>query len=328
MSTMDALVFLEPNRMEVRQRPLHQPGEGEVRIRVAFAGICGSDIHGYSGETGRRYPDTVMGHEASGVVESVGSGVDEALVGTRVTFNPIVACDGECGHDTPNRCEQLRLIGVHHGLDGAFAPYTVVAADRILPIGDMSFQQAAMAEPLAVAIRTARTIVDGTGPLLVIGSGMIGVAVALAARSLGIEEVVLSDRDPNRLAVAERLGFTTVSSDDVPGGAFRRVVDAVGSQGSIDAAIAATRRGSLITVVGLGDRRVTLAVQDLVGAERRFTGSFSFSDEDFADGVALAATVDHETLVTVIPLEDGPAALADLVAGRRSDTKIMFDLRA
>ena len=118
---MRVLVFDGPHRFHIETRPRPAPGPGEVRLRMAYVGICGSDLHGYTGESGRRLPGMIMGHEASGWVEELGPGVEGPAIGTPVTFNPSLPCDGACGHRFENHCAALRVIGVTPDIQGAFA---------------------------------------------------------------------------------------------------------------------------------------------------------------------------------------------------------------
>src|ERR1700722_565096 len=113
-------VFDGPRAIHMERKPVPEPGPGEVRLRVARVGICGSDIHGYAGESGLRRPGVVMGHEGSALVGALGPGVSTLQPGQRVTFAPTMPCTGTCGHTAENRCEELRLVGVTPGLDGAF----------------------------------------------------------------------------------------------------------------------------------------------------------------------------------------------------------------
>ena len=124
MPSNRVMVYDGPHRVHVEERDVPAPGAGEVQIRVAYTGICGSDLHGYTGKSGRRIPGMVMGHEASGTVSGTGTGVDAGLVGRQVTFNPALYCDGGCGHGAENHCAQLRVIGVDPavGLDQVERP--------------------------------------------------------------------------------------------------------------------------------------------------------------------------------------------------------------
>ncbi len=146
--TIRVLVYDGPHEMHLEERPRPKPSPTQVLIRVAYIGICGSDLHGYTGESGRRVPGMVMGHEASGWVEEVGESVEGLAVGDRVTFNPAIVCGGACGHQEENHCAELRVVGVTPEIQGAFADALVVDASRVVPTGELDLVSGAMIEPM------------------------------------------------------------------------------------------------------------------------------------------------------------------------------------
>src|SRR5437660_3415858 len=162
---MRALVFHGSKDIRVEQRHDPRTGSGEVSLRLRAVGICGSDIHGYSGETGRRAAGMVMGHEASGVVEAVGAGVSGISEGDAVTFNPILFC-GECplcaaGHES--LCPNKRVIGVTPDISGAFAERMVVSARNVVALpAQLSLEHGALVEPMAVGLHAVA--LTGVGP--------------------------------------------------------------------------------------------------------------------------------------------------------------------
>ena len=212
---MKALLLSSYRHLELADLPEPAPGPGEVLIRVAACGICGSDVHGYDGSSGRRIPPLVMGHEAAGIVAAAGVGVTNFAPGDRVTFDSTVHC-GECANcrrGDSNLCDRRQVLGVSCGdyrRAGAFAEFVAVPA-RIcyrLP-ADLPFAEAAMLEAVAVAIHAvnlARLQPDTTA--LVIGAGTIGVLTLQALRAAGCERVFVTDVDRERLAMARQLGAT------------------------------------------------------------------------------------------------------------------------
>ena len=210
---MKSLLLKEYLQLEIADFPQPQAGPGEVLIRVAACGICGSDVHGYDGTSGRRIPPIVMGHEAAGLVAAVGAGVRRFKPGDRVTFDSTVYC-GECvfcRRGEVNLCDRREVIGVSCGeyrRHGAFAEYMAVPERILYPLPEsMSFPEAAMLEAVSVALHAVRVTGDIKGQTaLVIGAGMIGLLTMQAARAAGAGRVLIADIDATRLNLARSLG--------------------------------------------------------------------------------------------------------------------------
>ncbi|MBC7335058.1 MAG: alcohol dehydrogenase catalytic domain-containing protein, partial [Clostridia bacterium] len=155
---MKALVLTAYKQLEIQDVPTPEPGAGEILVRVRACGICGSDVHGFDGSTGRRRPPIIMGHEASGVVAKIGDGVSRFRPGDRVTFDSTIYCGRceFCRQGRINLCENRRVLGVscaEYRQDGAFAEYVVVPEHIAYRLPDsVSFEQAALIEPLSVAL--------------------------------------------------------------------------------------------------------------------------------------------------------------------------------
>ena len=189
---MKSLLLREYNHFEIADRPRPVPGPGEVLVSIAACGICGSDVHGFDGSSGRRIPPIVMGHEAAGTVAEVGPGVTGYKPGDRITFDSTISC-GECPYclrGLTNLCDNRNAFGVScddYRRDGAFAEYIAVP-ERIcyrLP-ETLSFAEAAMLEPVSVALHAvAVSGLRGGETALVIGAGMIGLLTLQAARAAG-----------------------------------------------------------------------------------------------------------------------------------------------
>src|SRR5579875_3184935 len=177
---MKALLLPEYRRLELVNIPQPVPGTGEVLVRVRACGICGSDVHGYDGSSGRRIPPIVMGHEAAGTVAAVGSAVSDMRDGDRVTFDSTVYC-GECEYcrrGEMNLCERREVLGVstpEYRRQGAFAEYVVVPKRVVHPLpANLPFPEAAMVEPLSVAVHAVSLAqVPQNATALVVGAGMI-----------------------------------------------------------------------------------------------------------------------------------------------------------
>jgi L-iditol 2-dehydrogenase len=202
---MRSLLLSEYNHLELTDLPLPSAGRGEVLVRVEACGICGSDVHGFDGSTGRRIPPIVMGHEAAGTVEATGDGVKKFKKGDRVTFDSTVYC-GECQYckrGQINLCDNRQVIGVSCGdyrRHGAFAEYVVVPERIMYSLPEnFSFNEAAMLEAVSVAMHGVKVSqIVGGETALVIGAGMIGLLIVQAARAAGCDRVFCSDVDETR----------------------------------------------------------------------------------------------------------------------------------
>jgi L-iditol 2-dehydrogenase len=199
---MKSLLLEEYGKLAIADVPRPEPGEFEVLVRVAACGICGSDIHGYDGFSGRRIPPLIMGHEAAGMIVTIGSRVSAFKLGDRVTFDSTVYC-GECIYcrrGEMNLCDRREVIGVSCGdyrRDGAFAEYIAVP-ERILyrlP-SKMSYPEAAMLEATSVALHAVKVSEVKKGDTaLVVGAGMIGLLTMQALRAAGVGRVMIADID-------------------------------------------------------------------------------------------------------------------------------------
>jgi len=321
---MKALVLEDYNRLELKEIPPPVPAPGELLIRVAACGICGSDVHGYDGSSGRRIPPLVMGHEAAGTVAAVGAAVAGFSPGDRVTFDSTVFCGAcpFCQRGEINLCDHRQVLGVSCGeyrRAGAFAEFVTVP-ERIahrLP-DSLSFAEAAMLEPTAVALHAvAVSQLHGGETALVLGAGMIGLLTLQAARA-GCSRVFIADIDATRLDLARQLGATDVlhlSGPDLAreilaqtGAGVGVAFEAVGRQETIDTAIAAVRKGGTVTLIGNIAPQVTIPLQAVVSRQLRLQGTAASSGE-YPQAIDLIArgVIQVKPLITAVaPLEDGP----------------------
>ncbi len=216
-TVMKALLLSEYKNLQLVDLPVPEPGRGEIVVRVAACGICGSDVHGYDGSSGRRIPPIVMGHEAAGIVARVGEGVDNFREGDRVTFDSTIYC-GECVYcrrGTVNLCDRREVLGVSCGQyrrAGAFAEFVALPARIVYRLpGQLSFPEAALLEAVSVALHAVSlpSIEPGSNAL-VVGAGTIGLLIQQALRVAGCSRVFVTDVDASRLALSESLGATSV----------------------------------------------------------------------------------------------------------------------
>jgi L-iditol 2-dehydrogenase len=345
---MKALLLSEYKHLSIADLPAPTPGAGEVLIRVAACGICGSDVHGYDGSSGRRIPPIVMGHEAAGVITTVGDGVSGYRAGDRVTFDSTVYCGNceFCQRGEVNLCNDRQVVGVSCGdyrRAGAFAEYVTVP-ERILyrlP-EDLSFADAAMLEAVSVAIHAARVAeVAGGETALVIGAGMIGLLILQVARASGCSRIFVTDVDATRLELARSLGADAVidSSDEsltsrieqlTNGRGVDVTFEAVGRPETVAAAIDCTRKGGTVALVGNISPEVAIPLQKVVTRQIRLQGSCASAGEYpqamewIADGKIKVAPL----ITAVAPLEEGPSWFARLYAREPKLMKVVLDPRS
>ena len=323
---MKSLLLKEYLQLELTDFPEPKPGPGEVLIRVAACGICGSDVHGYDGTSGRRIPPIVMGHEAAGIVAATGAGVSGFKPGDRVTFDSTVYC-GECAfckRGEVNLCDRREVIGVSCGdyrRHGAFAEYIAVPERILYRLPEaMSFPEAAMLEAVAVALHAVHVTGDVKGQtVLVIGAGMIGLLTMQAARAVGAARVMIADIDATRLNLARSLGNDGVFN--LSGGELTQeilqqtggvgsdvVLEAVGRNETIATAIDSVRKGGTVTLIGNITPKVELPLQKVVSRQIRLQGSAASAGE-YPEAIDLVASgkIKVKPLITAVaPLEDGP----------------------
>jgi L-iditol 2-dehydrogenase len=282
---MQALVFTALRRMELRDVPTPQisaPDEALVRVRAV--GVCGSDLHGYTGQSGRRTPPMVMGHEAAGVVAAVGTAVTNVKPGDRVAIQPVKFCGvcPQCKEGKASLCANRQVLGVHQTAGGAYAEWLVWPARNLYPIPDhLSFEQASFAEPLAVCLHALRLAdIKPYDSVALVGSGPIGLLTLSILKTLGLRQIFVSDVSDERLALAKKLGATVTinPSRETP----RVVVDAhtngQGADVSIEAvglgvtaqqAIDLTKNGGTVVWIGNNMKTIEIDMQTVVTRELR-----------------------------------------------------------
>jgi threonine dehydrogenase-like Zn-dependent dehydrogenase len=218
---MKALVLKEYGKFEIEEMPVPEYGDNEVLVRVKACSICGSDVHGMDGSTGRRIPPIVMGHEASGVIEKAGKNVKGFKPGDRVTFDSTIYC-GECyfcKRGEVNLCDNRKVLGVSCGdyrLHGAFAEYVTVPQHILYSIPEnVTFERAAMVEPLSVAFHAiTRSKVQLDCSAVVVGAGMIGLLIIQLLKINGCGKIIAVDMVQEKLELAKKFGATDVIRAD------------------------------------------------------------------------------------------------------------------
>ncbi len=340
---MKALLLSKYRELEITDLPTPAAEAGEVLIRVGACGICGSDVHGYDGSSGRRIPPIVMGHEAAGQIAAVGSGVTGLAEGDRVTFDSTIYC-GDCGYckrGEVNLCDRRQVLGVSCGdysRAGAFAEFVAVPARVVYKLPEsISFTEAAMLEAVAVAIHAvslAKITAESTA--LVVGAGTIGVLILQAVRAAGCKRVFISDVDATRLKLAKELGATDVlhADKDVVAHILQRTggvgvdvaMEAVGRNETVNAAIASVRKGGTVVLVGNISPETTLPLQKVVTRQIRLQGSCASAGE-YLQAIELMArgAIRVKPLITAIaPLAEGPQWFERLYAREPNLLKVVL----
>lgn len=331
---MKALVYTEPGRVEVQQRPEPAAGAGEVLVRVAATGICGSDVHGFLGKSARRKPGLVLGHEAVGVVASVGAetgAAGAALLNRRVAVNPLISCMRceACATGRHSVCSAWRLLGLDTTA-GAFADFVALPMRNVTLLPDsVSDAEAVMIEPLANAVHllSHAPVHAGMFPTAVIfGGGTLGAAILAVARARGIRVLAVVEINPLRAKAAEELGAERVlnpKTADVPaeilkmtgGRGVDLALDAVGMEITRQGCAACVTRGGTVLLLGLDQGPTTLDFLDLVRREVRLQCSYAYSEKDFAAAFDLVArkVVNFTLWTDVLPMSDAQRAFEKLV---------------
>lgn len=319
---MKALTLTAYNQFELLETPRPEISDDDVLVRIQACGICGSDIHGADGSSGRRIPPIVMGHEASGEIAAVGAKVTDWKVGQRVAFDSMLFC-GECDScqdGRTNLCPERRVIGVScddYRQDGAFAEFVCLPARCLFAIPEsMSYEEAAFGEPVAVALHAVRQVnITGGETVLVIGAGLIGLLVLQALKAAGAARVFVTDLDKARLELGKKLGADDAWTPDTThqdimdatdGKGADVVMEVVGIEPTIQQAIQCVRNGGAVGCVGNLAPQVQLPLQQIVTREITLFGSCASSGE-YAD--ALAAVADGS--IQVQPLISAVAGLSE-----------------
>lgn len=341
---MKALLLSEYRQLRVEDVPEPTIEPNEVLIRVKACGICGSDVHGYDGTSGRRIPPIIMGHEASGEVARVGSTVKRVREGDRVTFDSMISCQKcfFCRRGQPNLCDDRRVLGVsceEYRRNGAFAEFVAVPEHIVFPLpAGLSYEEAALIEPVSVAVHAVGlTPVTLGDTAVVVGAGMIGLLTLQALRLAGAGKVIAADLEDDRLAVARDLGADETLNprhQDVPAMVKERtegrgadvVMEAVGSTPSVKMAMESVRKGGTVTLIGNISPTVEFPLQLAVTKEYRVQGSCA-SANDYPKCLELmgrGAIKVTPIISATVPLEEGPAMFDRLYRREAGLTKVIL----
>jgi len=342
---LKALVYTQPYRLEYSDFPDPAVGEDDVLVRVKACGICGSDVHGFTGKTGRRLPPLIMGHEAAGIVEDVGKNVGGFEKGDRVCFDSTVYCNEcePCRNGSYNRCESRQVLGVSvpgFKRHGAFAEYVSVPWWIVSKIpDDLSFVHSALLEPASIGTHAAnRAPISSGDAVVIIGVGTIGLFILQACRLRGAAKVFAVDINEYRLKLAAGLGADklinplkldlkeTILKETENRGADV-TFEAVGYAQTFGHAVSVTKTGGHLVAVGNLEKKAEFDLQELVARELTFTGSYASAGE-FRDCIERVASgkINVEPLISdVLPLADGPSAFDRLLKAEENLLKIVLE---
>jgi L-iditol 2-dehydrogenase len=326
-SIMKALTLKEYGKFAFEEAPEPALRPDSVLVAVKACGICGSDVHGMDGSTGRRQPPIIMGHEAAGIITRIGAAVTGWQPGARVTFDSTVYC-GQCDFCRQGRinlCENRRVLGVSCGeyrQHGAFAQYVAIPERVLHQVPDsMPFEHAALVEPLSIAFHAvSRAKPAAEHRAVVVGAGLIGLLLVQSLRLAGCRQIIAVDIAPGKLDLARKTGATDAVNSGhagalqeiinlTNGGGADCVFEAVGIAPTVDLAIRSARKGGSVTLVGNVSPTVEFPLQICVTREITLYGSCASCGE-YPDCVKAISSgqIDVAPLISAIaPLEEGAA---------------------
>ncbi|MHB1316127.1 MAG: zinc-dependent alcohol dehydrogenase [Christensenellales bacterium] len=315
---MKALVYDAKQNIAIQDMPEPSPSKGQVKIKVKYAGICGSDMAAWHGGITRITKPVILSHEFVGEIVEVNQPVKDLKPGDRVVVEPLISC-GKCEACKSGHYHVCRVLGLY-GLDadGGFAKYVCVASDKVTVIPDeLSFERVALIEPLAVAVHMVRRSKMQLGDVVAIyGAGPIGMLVAMVARKAGASKIVLSDINPYRLNMAKELGFEVIDARDAQPADYLAAYGAEGCDVAFEAAATSQTMNNAInftkprgTVLngGLYKKDPTVCLQNALYKEIDLIGSrvYNFKDYDAALDLLKQDNMPVEALVSrILPLDE------------------------
>ncbi len=340
--SMKALLLSDYRQLAYTEVPDPVPADHEVLVQVKACGICGSDVHGYDGSTGRRIPPLIMGHEASGIVAAKGKDVQNWHVGDRVTFDSTVfpLNDWYTLQGRYNLSDGREVLGVSPGeykRHGAFAEYVTIPQHILYRLPDnVTFEQAAMVEPVAVALHALSIASPSLGEsCFIAGAGMIGLCLVQVAAAAGLSPIVVSDINPGRRKLAERLGAAHIPENSDPGEIMLAMsngrgydlsFEAVGISDTVHQAIELTRKGGRVILVGNLQKEVQFPLQQVVTREIAVYGSCAIRGEyETALKLISEGKVKVDPLISnVAPLSEGALWFEKLYAKTSGINKVIL----
>ncbi|MGA2546575.1 MAG: galactitol-1-phosphate 5-dehydrogenase [Rectinemataceae bacterium] len=319
---MRGLVYYGPEHLEMAQLPDPEAAEGEVLLKVKATGICGSDLHGYLGKTGRRIAPMVMGHEFAGEVLELGPKVKGFNIGDRVVVQPVIFCGKcePCKRGATNLCGNKKLFGVMD-LNGSMADFISVPQRLLYRLPEnIDYLSGAMIEPLAVAYGATRKVDVRGKDVLIVGSGTIGLLLLQIVVASGPHMVAMSDVNDFRLGLAKKLGadhtinpgredFAKSIGEMTEKKGFDVAFEAVGITPTVQQAMSSLKMEGSCVWVGNSEKDITLNMQEVVTKVLRIFGTYTYTHAEFGEALDMVkrGKVDMAPLISrVAPLEQGP----------------------
>ena len=338
---MKALLYEEPWKMSLTEMPKPAPGQGEVLLKSVAVGICGSDVHGFTGESGRRKPDMVMGHEAVGQVVELGPEVTRLQVGDWVAVYNIRSC-GKCRFcraEQEQLCPDKKMLGVNAGRWGAMAEFFTFPEAGLFKL-DPSIDPAIglLTEPIAVGLHAiGRMQPKRDDVIAIVGAGTIGIGLAIALKAQGIKKFYALDMVPAKLELIESFGATPVHVEQenalavvweaTDGGGADGVFEAVGSAATVRTAYDLCALGGKLVLIGNLAKEFTLPLQGVTSNETNIFGSYGFTRADFGAAVKLISDPGiplHQLITGSCTLEETPGVMTRMAKGELAAIKMVI----
>ncbi|RAP73874.1 alcohol dehydrogenase [Paenibacillus montanisoli] len=339
---MQALIYEGPKEMNIREVETPVAGEDDIVIKVAFTGICGSELSGYLGKNSLRKPPMIFGHEFSGTIASMGSKAEASgawQIGQRVTANPLVTC-GQCERCASGKqqlCVSRKLLSA--ALPGSNAEYVKVPASFVYAVPDsMTLQTAALTEPTACAVRVAElAAAKPNDKVLIIGMGPIGLLSLQAVLQYGVRDVIVVDMNEDRLAIARRLGAahaicpagvdTLEEVKRLTGGSGVNIaIDAVGGSLTRKQCVLACTAGGRVVFTGLHEEESPLPINIAIRSEVTMVGSFAYSAVNFVTALQWLeqGRIRLDEGVVEAPLSEGAKWFETLLGSAGNVSKVLL----
>lgn len=328
---MKALVYVEPGRVELKERPRPIIGTDEAEVAIELAGVCGSDISGFLGHSTRRKPPLILGHELMGRLSN----------GKRVVANPLISCGScpACLSGAQNLCDSWRLLGMDQTA-GSFAEFVALPARQIYEIPDaLPSSRALLSEPLANIVHLFRTAAPSPFfRLAIVGGGTMGALALLVSKNIGVRDVLVADVREQRLATVRELGAGAAVNTGSPEGAaearklagrgFDLVLDASGSGAARQLTFDLCRPGGCVILLGMASQSSELNFVTSIRKEHRVVMSFAYTPADFQRSLELlvAGEVDLGPWTEMFPLERGQEALDRISYTPGSTLKMVLEI--
>jgi len=338
---MRRVLIPEANKAILEEVDIPEPGPGEISLKISYCGICGSDLHAFKGEHPFITLPATPGHEFSGKIASIGERVSGFNVGDRVTVEPSLVC-GKCYNCKIGRyniCNELSVMGCQG--DGAMADYLVVPADKVIPIPDiLSLKHATLVEPLAVgvhALKRGGNLFNKN--VVIIGAGVIGLAVLICVVKAGAERIIITDLSDERLELAKKLGATQIINasktnvvkkilEEQPYEGIDVVFECVGIEKSIRDAMDLIRKGGRVVVVGVFGNEVKVNMANVQDREQEIIGTLMYTRRDFKEAIQLIINGSFSPdlfLTKIFPLEMAEEAF-NAALNTKKNLKVTFEI--